>query len=287
MNPNKILIADDEQNIRDIIGELLRESGYNTTLAVDGLDALEKARIERFDLYIIDVFMPVMDGIEFLSRLKEIQPLAVVIITTGFSSIDTAIRAIRNGAYHYISKPIQIDELLKVVASGLTHSLALNDIPNVHNPSSDLPNEGQEPQLLRGFTRNQQIDFYALGKTQQYKQGEEIILDDELGTIIWVESGQIAVYYNNALVDNLHSGDLWGEETFFSANVAVDANLRSTDLSVVRHFNKRNIIEFFTIHDETLTKRYMINIVQHSYNKWRRAILRLSLFHGFVPPTHK
>ena len=90
--PCKIMIVDDEQNIRDIISEFLSETGYSVAVAVDGVDALEKVQYEQYDLYIIDVYMPRMDGLELLVKLKELQPLAVVIVTTGFSSIEPTTR---------------------------------------------------------------------------------------------------------------------------------------------------------------------------------------------------
>ena len=116
---NKILVVDDEQSIREIIRDFLTESGYQVTLAVDGLDALEKVQFELFDLYLIDIYMPRMTGLELLEKIKQIQPLAVVIISTGYSSIDVAVKAIRSGAFHYLTKPIQAEELINVVNSGL------------------------------------------------------------------------------------------------------------------------------------------------------------------------
>lgn len=281
--PRKIMIVDDEQNIRDIISEFLSETGYSVAVAVDGLDALEKVQYEQYDLYIIDVYMPRMDGIELLTRLKEIQPLAVVIVTTGFSSIDVAIRAIRNGAFHYLTKPIQAEELLKVVESGLEHSLALSEVPTSGALSSDHQPESPEMSILRGFNCEQQREFLAVGNPAQYKEGDEIPLKEDPGTMIWIDNGRIGVYHNNSLVETLKAGDIWGEETFINTG-AVFTKLRAQQDVTLRHFSRRKLIEFFTYQDETLTKRYMINLIQSIYGKWRRSIFRLGLYSGFVPP---
>ena len=115
----KILVVDDEQNIREIIKDLLEMRGYEVTTAVDGEDALEKMKFESFDLFILDVFMPRLNGLELMKKIKETLPLAVIIISTGYSSINGALNAIRNGAFHYITKPINGDELFKVVDKGI------------------------------------------------------------------------------------------------------------------------------------------------------------------------
>ncbi|MBM4403045.1 MAG: response regulator [Candidatus Cloacimonetes bacterium] len=282
---HKILVVDDEQSIRDIIREFLFEMGYEVKVAVDGVDALDKARFETFDLYIIDIYMPRLDGLELLLRIKELQPLAVVIITTGFSSIDVAVKAIRNGAYHYLTKPIQAEELTKVVESGLKHSEELKDVNSISAPPGSAV-EQPEMLLLRGFTPEQQQDFRAVGVSCKYNAGDTIPQDNAIGSMLWIESGKIAVKYRNATVETLKTGDIWGEESFITSN-PVFTQLIAAEVTQVRHFNRGKLIEFFTYNDETLTKRYMINLVQCIYVKWRRAVYRIGIFSGFSPELPK
>jgi len=282
---HKILVVDDEQSIRDIIREFLFEMGYEVKVAVDGVDALDKARFETFDLYIIDIYMPRLDGLELLLRIKELQPLAVVIITTGFSSIDVAVKAIRNGAYHYLTKPIQAEELTKVVESGLKHSEELKDVNSISAPPGSAV-EQPEMLLLRGFTPEQQQDFRAVGVSCKYNAGDTIPQDNAIGSMLWIESGKIAVKYRNATVETLKTGDIWGEESFITSTL-VFTQLIAAEVTQVRHFNRGKLIEFFTYNDETLTKRYMINLVQCIYVKWRRAVYRIGIFSGFSPELPK
>ncbi|MDD4309899.1 MAG: response regulator [Candidatus Cloacimonetes bacterium] len=278
MNPRKIMVVDDEQNIRDIISEFLQEVGYEVTVAVDGLDALEKVAYEQFDLYLIDVYMPRMGGLDLIVKLKEIQPLAVIIVTTGYSSIDVAIKAIRTGAYHYLTKPIQAEELLKVVESGLKHSA---DLGESASGAVEFTTEKQsELLLLRGFTMEQAADFKNMGTVMEYKFGDTIDLDDEHGPLIFVESGRLNVYYNGAMVETLKEGDVWGEESFMNFN-ATFTNLVAQSDVILRHFKSKKIKEFFTYNDEMLTYRYMINLIQCMYMKWRRSIYRIGLYSGF------
>lgn len=281
MNP-RIMVVDDEQNIRDIISEFLIEMGYAVSVAVDGLDALEKVAYEQFDLYIIDVYMPRLGGLELITKLKEIQPLAVIIVTTGYSSIDVAIKAIRTGAYHYLTKPIQADELLKVVESGLKHAADLGEASTATADSTlQAQDKHSDMLLLRGFTKEQERDFRNLGTASQYQYGDTIPLDDEeLGSLIFVESGRLNVIHNGAVVETLKDGDIWGEETF--VNPAAGFTILKAQSEVcLRHFRRKKILEFFTYNDETLTKRYMINLIQCMYMKWRRSIFRIGLYTGF------
>jgi len=276
----KIMVVDDEQNIREIVSEFLTEMGYKVTLAVDGMDALEKVQYEQYELYLVDVYMPRLNGIDLLIKLKEIQPLAVVIIMTGYSSIDIAIKAIRSGAYHYLTKPIQAEELIKVVESGLKHSSDLGDVSTLSLAPLEISSELIDLLLLRGFTQTQQQDFRQLGNTVQYLPNQTIPLTEEPGSMIWVESGRVTVYHNNSVIDTLKSGDIWGEETFINTNSIFTALKAKTECQI-RHFSRKKLIEFFTYNDETLTKRYMINLIQCVYSKWKRSVYRIGLYSGF------
>lgn len=281
MNNKKIMVVDDEQNIREIISEFLQEVGYTVSVAVDGLDALDKVAYEQYDLYIIDVYMPRMGGLDLITKLKELQPLAVIIVTTGYSSIDVAIKAIRTGAYHYLTKPIQADELLKVVESGLKHAADLGESSGTSGDATVPQSEKQSDMLLlRGFTYEQARDFKSMGSVVEYQYGDTISLDEEHGSMIFVENGRLNVYHNDTVVETLVAGDVWGEETFLNPNAAF-TNLKAQSEVHVRHFKRKKIMEFFTYNEETLTKRYMINLIQCMYMKWRRSIFRIGLYSGF------
>jgi CheY-like chemotaxis protein len=281
MNNKKIMVVDDEQNIREIISEFLQEVGYTVAVAVDGLDALDKVAYEQYDLYIIDVYMPRMGGLDLIAKLKELQPLAVVIVTTGYSSIDIAIKAIRTGAYHYLTKPIQAEELLKVVESGLKHAADLGESSSASVESGAAIAEKQSDMLLlRGFTYEQAKDFKSMGTVVEYQYGDTISLDEDRGSMIFVENGRLNVYHNDTVVETLAAGDVWGEESFLSPSDAF-TNLKAQSEVHIRHFKRKKIMEFFTYNDETVTKRYMINVMQCMYMKWRRSIFRIGLYSGF------
>ena len=107
-----VLIVDDETAIRNSIKIVLDDEGYKTDTAGDGKIALEKIGEKNYDIVITDIKMPNMDGMELLKQANKISPESFFIIMTAYASVKTAISAIREGAYDYLMKPIEFDDLL-------------------------------------------------------------------------------------------------------------------------------------------------------------------------------
>ena len=116
-----IHIIDDEPVIHDILTRLLTSEGYDVEISASGEEALEKYASQRFDLVLLDLLMPGMDGIEVLRAIKRIQPQAVVVILTAYASVESAIEAMKIGAFDYVQKPFKHEELLLIVARALEH----------------------------------------------------------------------------------------------------------------------------------------------------------------------
>ncbi len=277
MSSKRILVVDDEQSIRDIFQTFLQEMGYNVVTAVDGLDALEKIAKEKFELYIVDIYMPRMGGLELISRLKELQPAAVIIVTTGYSGLDVDFRSIRQSAFMYLAKPIQPDELIRAVEAGLAQGKD-SFTPKAEIPKEETaePDKKPELQLLKGFTSEQILHFKSMGTLREYRAGENIPMDKEEGCTLFIERGVVRVYYNTDLVDILKEGDIWGEENFVVPSGQFTA-LRAQSDATVRHFPRKRIIEYFTFQEKGLTERFMLNIVHCMHIKWRRSMVRLAL----------
>ncbi|KPJ71495.1 hypothetical protein AMJ52_08490 [candidate division TA06 bacterium DG_78] len=106
-----ILVVDDEEKQRDLLAGFLRKKGYAVTTLASGKEAIEKNRTTGFDLAILDLKMPEVDGIETITRMREIDPETYFIILTGYGTVESAVEAMRCGAYDYINKPINLDEL--------------------------------------------------------------------------------------------------------------------------------------------------------------------------------
>jgi DNA-binding NtrC family response regulator len=107
----RILVVDDEELQREMLGGFLQKEGFSVSLADSGETALKLCQDEFFEVALIDLKMPGMDGIELLSNLKEINPEIQVIVITAHGSIETAVEAMRRGAFHYVNKPVDLEEL--------------------------------------------------------------------------------------------------------------------------------------------------------------------------------
>ena len=121
MSKGRILVVDDEDIVRTSCSRTLSPEGYEVMLAKNGVEGLKMASEERFDLVLTDLKMPDMDGIEVLRIIKEKWPETAVIIVTGYQTVDTAVKAIKLGAYDYIEKPFTPDSLISAVAEAMAN----------------------------------------------------------------------------------------------------------------------------------------------------------------------
>lgn len=116
---SRILVVDDEESIREFLEIMLRKEGYEVTCAEDGQKALDTIKKKSFDLVISDLQMPNMTGIELLRHVKDQYPEMLFMMITAFGTTETAVEAMKLGAYDYITKPFKIDEVRIVIANAL------------------------------------------------------------------------------------------------------------------------------------------------------------------------
>ncbi len=121
MNKGSILIVDDEPSVRDSLQRWFRDDGFEVGVAEGANDALTRLAERRWDLALLDIRMRGTDGIELQRRIHEIDPELVVIMMTGYASVDTAVTALKNGAYDYITKPLDPDDVSHLVHNALAH----------------------------------------------------------------------------------------------------------------------------------------------------------------------
>jgi two-component system response regulator PilR (NtrC family) len=115
----KILVVDDEQSLREVLSIMLKRAGYAVTSVADGEEAIEQLNKEIFDLVITDLRMPKADGMEVLKAVKSASPDTVVLIITAFATADSAVEAMKQGAYDYLTKPFQVDEVQLIIRNAL------------------------------------------------------------------------------------------------------------------------------------------------------------------------
>lgn len=117
--PARILIVDDESSVRDSLQIWFRKDGYEVQVAASAPEAIAAFGHESFDLALLDVRLPGMDGLELHERMRELAPETTVIMITAFASVDTAVRALKQGAFDYVTKPINPEELSHLVARAI------------------------------------------------------------------------------------------------------------------------------------------------------------------------
>ncbi|MBZ5646835.1 MAG: sigma-54 dependent transcriptional regulator [Acidobacteriia bacterium] len=117
----KILVVDDETIVHESLGHWFRDEGYDVGTAESAHEALARLAERRWDVALVDIKMPGTDGIELQRRLHEIDPELIVIIMTGYASVETAVQALKNGAYDYVTKPFDPDDIAHVVKNALSH----------------------------------------------------------------------------------------------------------------------------------------------------------------------
>ena len=150
MNQN-ILVVDDDAEARKILSSILFEEGYSVETVANGKQAIRACEKARFDVALIDIKLPDMDGTELLHRLKEKQPHMVKIIVTGFPTLENAIKTINEGADGYILKPYDVQKLLEIIRKHLKNETAEHisnwmefDHDNTRNAHFDLNNVKQK-----------------------------------------------------------------------------------------------------------------------------------------------
>lgn len=121
MNPPQVLIIDDEQNIRFILERTLKREGYLLDTAEQGAEAIEKLRKGSYDLVLLDLYMEPVGGLQVLEAIRELGTNIVVIILTAHSSVESAVEALRLGAFDYLFKPSTPEVIRQRVRDGLLH----------------------------------------------------------------------------------------------------------------------------------------------------------------------
>ncbi len=148
----RILIVDDELVVRDSLMRWFSAEGYEVKAVAGGREALTLAT-EEWDLALLDIKMPGMDGMELEARLKASDPDLILIMMTGYATVDTAVKALKNGAYDYLTKPVDPDELSHLVSKALEHRRTRREVARLQEnlkeifPKTDLV--GKSPAMKR------------------------------------------------------------------------------------------------------------------------------------------
>jgi DNA-binding NtrC family response regulator len=154
-SPVRILVVDDDEITCNLLEEVLSKEGYRVQIALNGREAIEKGELQPYDVVLTDIRMLEVDGMEVLQAYKKKSPETVIIMMTAFGSIETAIRAIKEGAYDYVSKPFKLDEIKLTIQRSLEQKRLAEE--NLHYRQElitkyKLENVvGRSPQMLQVY----------------------------------------------------------------------------------------------------------------------------------------
>jgi len=218
MRRANILVADDDSVMRDSLKQILkRNNRFSITVCCDGEDALAKIKETSFDLAITDLKMPKMDGLELVRKIKEHSPNTIVVVMTAYATVETAVLAMKTGAYDYMTKPFSADELDLVVEKALEHHRAVAENLYLREEISSEYNFG----IIVGRSPKMQEIYDVVRKVSQ--TDATVLVMGESGT--GKELVARAVHYNSrraqgpfikvncaALTSNLLESELFGHE---------------------------------------------------------------------------
>lgn len=151
----KILIVDDEPVVRDSLSKWFAEEGFTVRAVGSAQEALSSFQPRAWDVALLDIKMPGIDGIELQQRLHEADPDLIVIVMTGYASVETAIQALKQGAYDYICKPFEPDELVHTINNALEHRRARKEVVQLREHLQEVSPHfqiiGQSPAMKRVY----------------------------------------------------------------------------------------------------------------------------------------
>jgi len=217
MKPS-ILVVDDDEVMRDTLSDVLKKRGYEVSLATSGSGALSAIKKTIIDLVLLDMKLPDIDGLEVLRRIKEFDTEILVIMMTAYSDVQTAVSAMKSGAYHYINKPFELEELRLLIEKGLETKSLINEVRRLHRQQKG---EAQNTHIHGVSPQIQYVKelIAMISKTQK----TSVLIQGESGT--GKELAANAVHYNSkrsnkpimkincsAIPDSLLESELFGYE---------------------------------------------------------------------------
>jgi putative nucleotidyltransferase with HDIG domain len=172
--PARVLVVDDETPVRAMIAAALEREGYTVELAGGGREALDALELNTFNLVLTDIVMQDVNGIALLERIHALQPNLPVVMVTAVHDISVAIDSMRRGAYDYLLKPFERDQLLSTVSRALTHRQALEETQNYHQSLEEMVRARTEMlrHAMEDLEHSYDVTLEALGDALDLKDSE-------------------------------------------------------------------------------------------------------------------
>ncbi len=214
---SNLLVVDDELIVRDSLDKWFREEGYDVSVAENAHEALTKMAAKHFDLALVDIKMPGTDGVELQRRMHEVDPEMLVIIMTGYASVETAVSALKNGAYDYVSKPFDPDDIAHTVHNALSHKRVEQENARLRETVAAVvrPQEivGQSAPMVRVFEAIQTVGptEATVLITGESGTGKELIAR-AIHSASPRHYNPLVVLHCGALAESLLESELFGHE---------------------------------------------------------------------------
>jgi DNA-binding NtrC family response regulator len=190
MNNNfNILIVDDDKNLLSVLKSILSDENNGVSICSDGQTAINLCRSKRFDLVITDLMMPGTNGFDVLREVHKINSAIIVILITGFGSLETAIQAIREGAYDYITKPFKLDEIKIVVKNAREKVMLIRE------------NRNLILELQEAYRQLQTINSTISSTCEEIKKTEDESSIEETVTGLHITGSMLPLYYSENFQD--------------------------------------------------------------------------------------
>lgn len=176
MAGEKILIVDDEAGMQRLLSRVLLREGYEATPVGSAKEALELIAVDSFDLILTDIQMPEKNGLELLREIKEFDPSLPILVMTAYGTVESAVEALRNGAYDYLTKPFETDEIRLAVAKALEHKRLIAENRYLHQ-------ELDERYQFSGIVGNSPLmaDIYEMAASVAISNAS-VLISGESGT---------------------------------------------------------------------------------------------------------
>ncbi|MEK6754665.1 MAG: sigma-54 dependent transcriptional regulator [Bacteroidota bacterium] len=212
-----ILVVDDEQVVRDSLSKWFREDGFKVSAAANAAEALQQLQVQKWDIILLDIKMPGMDGMELQQRIKEIDEGATIIFITAHATIDTAVKALKEGAFDYVTKPVDPDYLSHLVTNALKQRTLASENIKLKEQISEFCKAdeiiGESPQMQKVY---ELIQTVAKTDTTVMIRGESGTGKELIARAIHSNSNRryfpIVVVNCGALPEGILESELFGHE---------------------------------------------------------------------------